>query len=81
MENSFKKLTIKEKKEYCALKVKEDTGNFPIVTDWTVKNKYPVGKNFLCKLFKGYNNFRKYCKEEELVRTDKYLELLTGLST
>ena len=59
-------------KEICrdyALKVKEETGKFPLSVEWIVKNGFPCGSSYLLRLFNGYNNFRNYCGEQHLVRT------------
>ncbi len=66
---------MEEQKEIArkwALQWKKDTGKFPLVSDWLVKkNKSPFGRNYLCKIFGGYNKFRNFCEEKELIRTDK----------
>ena len=62
-------------KEICrdyALKIKEETGKFPTVNDWKIKDGYPCGMAKLYKLFdKSYNNFRDYCNEIHIVRKQK----------
>lgn len=61
------------KKEQCrdyALKIKQETGVFPTSDKWLVKNGYPCGTLFLSKVFGGYNNFRIYCGEKVVKRTE-----------
>ncbi len=55
-----------------ALKIKKNTGQFPSSKDWVIKNGYPVSTKKLIKLFDGsYNNFRDYCNEPQLKRTQE----------
>lgn len=55
-----------------ALKIKKNTGQFPHSKDWIIKNGYPVSTKKLIKLFDGsYNNFRNYCNEPQLKRTQE----------
>ena len=62
-------ITKDEAKNY-ALKIKQETGEFPVLSKWIKKNGFPCGVNSLLKLFDGsYNNFRDYCAEPHLIRT------------
>ena len=59
-------------KEICrdyALKIKQETGEFPLKTSWLLKNGFPCGSGKLTNLFGEYNNFRDYCNEPHIQRT------------
>jgi hypothetical protein len=59
-------------KEICrdyALKIKEETGKFPSNNDWKIINGYPTSAYKLRILFENYNNFRDYCGESQIKRT------------
>ena len=55
-----------------ALKIKRDSGKFPLLADWTLKNNYPTTSKKLLSLFKGsYNNFKIFCGEPTKRRTQE----------
>lgn len=59
-------------KEICrdyALKVKEETGKFPLLSAWVKSLGFPCGKTYLLKLFESYTKFRDYCDEPLIKRT------------
>tara|TARA_Y100000034_G_scaffold136784_1_gene215748 strand:- start:8034 stop:9029 length:996 start_codon:yes stop_codon:yes gene_type:complete len=60
-------------KEVCkqhALHIKKETGKFPISKDWSLSNGFPISLKQLNKIFEGYNNFRNYCEEPIIKRTE-----------
>lgn len=65
-------LTIKEQCKDYALKIKLETGKFPVAQDWKKSKGFPVSIYTLTKLFDGsYNNFRNYCNEPILSRREE----------
>ena len=62
-------ITKDECKEF-ALKYKETTGKFPSASSWKIKDGFPCGSSIITKLFGFYNNFRDYCEEPQLKRTE-----------
>jgi len=61
----------KEKIKEFALKVKKETGKFPKFKEWIMRNGYPTGYSGMNRLFGSYNNFRDYCDELHIIRTEK----------
>ena len=58
-------------KEICkdyALKVKEETGSFPVQTEWVIKQGAPVSLYKINKIFGSYADFKIYCGEPVLKR-------------
>ena len=62
---------MKEQLKEFALAKKLETGKFPLKEDWKLKHNYPISTSKLVKLFGGYNNFRNYCEQPQLIRTEK----------
>jgi len=72
MNKEFKQLTKEKQEKYCkefALQKEKETGNFPLRTDWLVKQGFPINGTTLTKMFNNYGNFRKYCGKKEIIRT------------
>lgn len=53
-----------------ALKIKKETGKFPTSNQWVLKNNYPCTTREILRLFNSYNEFRTYCGEKHIKRTE-----------
>lgn len=63
-------LVLKNKCKDFAIKKQKLTGSFPIMKNWIIKDGYPTSFYTINKLFGCYNNFRIYCGDAPLSRTD-----------
>jgi hypothetical protein len=73
-------ITKEECKEF-ALKHKQDTGKFPISSDWATNKNFPCTYYILNKMIKSYNDFREYCGEPNSIRSSLHEVSITWMKS